>query len=135
MLSRHPRNGISGSLAFSVLSALFALAASPILLTHGGSLRFGALSWLAASLALMAGLRIGRDPDLGIVLLWTGFGVALGLGLAGIFSVGLFFIWSGVFMLLAISAGPNPTASSWFGLKYIVPEIISFAAALWIVFH
>ncbi len=90
---------------------------------------------VAAVIALSGGIKISARPDQGIVLLWTGFGIELALALLGLFSVGAIFLLAGMMMLLAISAGPNPTRGSWFGLKYIVPEIVSFSLTLAIVFH
>jgi hypothetical protein len=109
------------------------IAPTPLFLSAGTAVRFLALSWLAAFFSFIAGRHVDREPGLGIVLLWTGVGIALALGLAGIFSVGLIYIITAVLMLLAIRAAPNPTGPSYFGLKYILPEVVSFCGSLWLI--
>lgn len=134
MANREPhRSRVSGSRILSWSAALLCVTPTPLLIGVGSRSPFLALSWLAAILAIIAGRRIEHEPDLGIVLLWTGAGIALALGLAGIFSIGLIYIMAVILMLTAISAAPNPTGPSYFGFKYLLPEIASFCGSLWLV--
>jgi hypothetical protein len=106
----------------------------PLLITYS-PLVFTLLSILAAGFAIAGGWTIEANPTNGLALLWTGCGVALALGLIGIFSFGIIYIFAGITILMAISAAPNPNGHSWFGFKFILPEIISFAATWALAFR
>lgn len=136
MATDHPgRRRVSGSRIFSWSAALLTLAPSALLVVLGSASRFVALSVVVAILAIVAGKRIDRAPDVGIVLLWIAAGIALALGLAGIFSIGLIYIIATILLLLAISSAPNPTGPSYFGMKYLLPEIVAFCGSLWWMLH
>ena len=129
----HERKGLSGSKIFSASAAFFCLGILPVLITH--SFLFTILSITAAVVAIAGGWRVERNPTDGIALLWLALGITLALGLAGIFSVGVIFILSGIMILMAISAAPNPNGHTWFGFKFILPEIVSFVATLALIFR
>ena len=123
----------SGSKLFSASAAFICLGIFPILAIH--SLLATLFSVTAAGIALAGGWRVERNPTDGIALLLAAFGITLALGLGGILSVGLIFIFAGMLILLAISTSPNPNGHSWFGLKFILPETVAFAATLALIFR
>jgi hypothetical protein len=122
----------SGRKILSASAAFLCLGILPLLITFS-PLVFTLLSIIAAGFAMAGGWTIEANPTNGIALLWTACGVALALGLIGIFSFGLIYIFAGILILMAISAAPNPNGHSWFGIKFILPEIVSFAATLALV--
>jgi hypothetical protein len=128
------RQSPSDSKIFSASAAFFCLGILPLLITYS-PIVFTVLSLTAAGLAVAGGWTLEADSTNGIALLWTALGVVLALGLVGIFSVGLAYIFAGIMILMAISAAPNPNGHSWFGLKFILPEIVSFAVALALTLH
>ena len=122
----------SGSKIFCASAAFLCLGILPLFITYSPRI-FTLLSIMAAGFVIAGGWAIEANPTNGITLLWTAFGVALALGLIGIFSFGLIYVVAGIMILMAISAAPNPTGHSWFDFKFILPEIVSFAATLALV--
>lgn len=121
----------TGSLLFGIAAAFLALTPLPLLLQAKSDVLF--LAIMAALLALFGGYWVGNHPTNGIAVLWAACGMQLALGVIGIFTVGLAYIIAAIMTLMAISAAPNPDGRSWFGLKFILPEIATFVGTLAIV--
>jgi hypothetical protein len=132
MSQTHGRQRPSGSKVFSASAAFFCLGILPLLIAQSPFI-FTLLSITTAGLAIAGGWALETNPTNGIALLWTAFGVAFALSLIGIFSFGIIYLFAAIMILMAISAAPNPNGHSWFGFKFILPEIVSFAATLAVV--
>ena len=119
---------MSGSLLLGLSAAILALAPIPILLTGNRVVLASALA--AATLSLSGGHQAGSHPNRGIAMLWTSCGILVALALVGMFSVGFAYLIAAIMTLMAISATPNDDGRSWFGLRFMLPEIAAFVATI-----
>lgn len=95
---------------------------------------FVGLVAIVIATTLRAAIVLPRGGGAVFVLLWTAFGVSLGVTLLGAFSVGLVFLMTDAMLVLAIASAPNRTARSRADPRYLAVQAVAFFATIAIPF-